>query len=171
MKQKQNEAAEREEEFKSNYVPPPPEYNRNIKASIADSASLMPSMISTVAPPPPAQSWTSKFLPNKVNERRQKNYEKRVLKKIQEDQISHAPECEGLPSVKEKSINDVNKAEKVSNKEQVVAVETKKSESIETEKSDKDEKLDVDEVLDDSSIETISEVPETKAKDSVNVCH
>ena len=107
MKQRQNECNEREEEFKSSYLPPP-DY---AKASIGDGASLMPS-ISTVQPP--THSWTSKFLPNKVVEKRQKNYEKRVLKKIQEDQISHAPACEDLPSVKAKSATEIpEKHEKV----------------------------------------------------------
>ena len=50
-------------------------------------------------PAPPA-AWTNRLLPSKVVEKRQKNYEKRVLKKIQEETIEKLPPCEDLPSVK-----------------------------------------------------------------------
>lgn len=50
-------------------------------------------------PPPPA-AWTNRLLPSKVVEKRQKNYEKRVLKKIQEETLEKLPPCEDLPSVK-----------------------------------------------------------------------
>ena len=44
-------------------------------------------------------AW-SKFLPKRVNEKRQQNYEKRVLKKIQEDALEQLPKCDDFPSFK-----------------------------------------------------------------------
>ena len=59
----------------------------------------MPS-VSTMPTHAPPQNWATRLLPAKVQKKREKNYEKRALKKIQEDQISNAPRCESLPSVK-----------------------------------------------------------------------
>ena len=59
----------------------------------------MPS-VSTMPTHQPPQNWATRLLPAKVQKKREKNYEKRALKKIQEDQISNAPRCESLPSVK-----------------------------------------------------------------------
>ena len=61
--------------------------------------SYMPS-VSTMPTHQPPQNWATRLLPAKVQKKREKNYEKRALKKIQEDQISNAPRCESLPSVK-----------------------------------------------------------------------
>ena len=66
-----------------------------------DTISYMPSSVCktdlSITSERPA--W-SKFLPKKVNEKRQQNYEKRVLKKIQEDALEQLPKCDDFPSFK-----------------------------------------------------------------------
>jgi len=59
--------------------------------------------MTTTATTEQPQSWAHKLLPSKMAKNRQKNYEKRVLKKIQEETIEKLPKCEDLPSVKVKS--------------------------------------------------------------------
>ena len=69
---------------------------------IGDTISFMPSSLCktehlSITTERPA--W-SKFLPKKVNQKRQENYEKQVLKKIQEDTIEQLPKCDDFPSFK-----------------------------------------------------------------------
>ena len=69
---------------------------------IGDTISFMPSSVCktenlSIMTERPA--W-SKFLPKKVNQKRQQNYEKQVLKKIQEDTIEQLPKCDDFPSFK-----------------------------------------------------------------------
>jgi len=98
---------------------PPPDYNKAAK-SLPDTVSYMPS-VSTMPTHQPPSNWATRLLPAKVQKKREKNYEKRVLKKIQEDQISNAPRCESLPSVKEKSESKVARVESTRKNDTIVS--------------------------------------------------
>ena len=74
---------------------PPPDYKDNI-----ETASCDPSIATTATTVQPPTTWAHKLLPSKMAVKRQKNYEKRVLKKIQEETIDKLPKCEDLGSVK-----------------------------------------------------------------------
>ena len=58
------------------------------------------SLSTCVTSVPPTQIWAQKLIPAKMVMKRQKNYEKRVLKKIQEETIEKLPDAQDLQSVK-----------------------------------------------------------------------